>query len=138
MQIATHIKNTHRPDAPGRTHLPVRAAGDREETTGTGWPELMAVGVENRGHESGPLWRYVFSSCLRRIGKGCTHVLPINIGAQVLGLDVAHRLNANAKAKTLPQLLTDRHCLAKVANGGTTTLGECFPILGREAVEICA
>lgn len=39
-------KNTHRPVAPGSAHLPVRVASDREETTGTGAPELMAVGVK--------------------------------------------------------------------------------------------
>jgi hypothetical protein len=39
-------KNTHRPVAPGSAHLPVRVADDREETTGTGAPELMAVGVK--------------------------------------------------------------------------------------------
>lgn len=70
MQIAAHIKNTHRPGQPGAVRFPAQDTSDREETTGTGWPELMAVGVKNGGHESGPLWRYVFSSCLRRTRMG--------------------------------------------------------------------
>lgn len=37
-------KSTHRRGAPGSAHLPVRATDDREVTTGTGGPELMAVG----------------------------------------------------------------------------------------------
>lgn len=69
-------KSTHRPDAPGSKRFPARATGDREETTGTGWPVLMAVGVENGGHESGPLWRYVFSSCLRNADGDLSQLRP--------------------------------------------------------------
>ncbi len=45
MQTATQIKSTHRPGVPGPTCLPAHGAGDREETTWTGEPVLMAVGV---------------------------------------------------------------------------------------------
>ena len=58
-------KSTHRPDAPGTTRCHTGCTGSREETTLAGWPVLMAVGVENSGHSSDPLWRYVFSSRLR-------------------------------------------------------------------------
>ena len=131
------IKNTHRPDVPRAARLPTHGV-DRDVIKHRGPSELMAVGVKNGGHESGPLWRYGFYSCLRWIGKGCAHILPINIRPQVFRLDVAHRLNADAKAKALPQLLTDRHRLAQVTHSGTAALGEGFPIFGREAVEICA
>lgn len=94
MQIAAHIKNTHRPGQPGAVRFPAQDTSDREETTGTGWPELMAVGVKNGGHESGPLWSYVFSSCLRNVGGGLCqfwpYILPI-IRAQVLASDFTIR-----------------------------------------------
>lgn len=70
MQIATHIKSTHRPGQPGAVRFPAQDTSDREETTGTGWPELMAVGAKTEGHGSGPLHRYVFRSCLRNGGGG--------------------------------------------------------------------
>lgn len=54
MQIATQIKSTHRPSAPGSAHLPACATGDREETTQAGLLVCVAVGAKQHGAAS--LW----------------------------------------------------------------------------------
>lgn len=98
MQIAAHIKNTHRPGQPGAVRFPAQDTSDREETTGTGWPELMAVGVKNGWHGSGGL----------RYGIGATDKGPINVRPQrfashvTIGDALDHRALFSRYAAKLP------------------------------------
>lgn len=87
MQIATHIKNTHRPDAPRAVRLPTHDV-DREVIKHRGPSELMAVGVENGGHASGRLSE----------GASATNKRPVNIWAKRLAshMTVSDALNHRA------------------------------------------
>lgn len=51
------IKNSHRPDAPGTWCCHTLRTGSREETTGTGWPGLVAVGGKKASAPKSGQWR---------------------------------------------------------------------------------
>lgn len=113
-------KGTHHPSVPAQC--------GREETADPQALACVVMGAQSHGAEQ--FLSTLCSSQWRGIDKRRTHVLPIHIRAKVFGTHTAARLNADAEAEPLSQLLANRHRFSQVANRGSTALGEGFPLFG--------
>ena len=89
------------------------------------------------GHESDPVVRYGFSSCLRSVCEGCTQILPIYFWSKVFWANSTGRLRRYAQTQTLSNLLPYGGRLPQIANGGTAAGREIFLLGLRQGIEVC-
>lgn len=96
------------------------------------------VGSVGGVHKSGERRGTRLACGVWRIGqiKRLAEVVPIHIGAQVIGFDGIARLPGDAKAQALGHLLFQRAGIAQVANRGAAPVCKRFTVCNGQAVDV--